>query len=141
MQPAIQRNNSATRKILHELDDVVLQAEMGLPHPEPYYCTPTFPFGLQNLTTVVREVTELKILIDSKKDLNYILQMAQGQASRDPAAPAIDQIKTESEEGNPNPTLTINPTTKGQTRHWLNPHNQTPEEVPFQEGPALSPLR
>ena len=139
MQPAIQRNNSATRKILHELDDVALQAEMGLPRPKSYYCTPTFPFGLQNLTTVVWEVTESKILIDSKKDLNYILQMAQGQASRDPAAPATDQIKTESEEGNPNPTLTIKPIPEGQTRRCSNPHNQTFEELPFQVGPALSP--
>ena len=65
--------------------------------------------------------------------------MVQGQASRDPSAPATDQIKTESEEGNPNPTLTIKPIPEGQTRRWSNTHNQTFEELPFQVGPALSP--
>ena len=72
--------------ILHELDDVALRAHMGLPPPEPYYRSPTFPLGLQNLATVFREATESKILMDSEKDLNYILRFEQGHAFGNPIA-------------------------------------------------------
>ena len=80
---------------------MALRAEMGLPPPKPYYCTLNFPFGLQNLTTVFREVTESNILTDSEKGLDSLLSIGQGQTSRDLVDPVTDQTKAELEEGNP----------------------------------------
>ena len=92
---------------------MALQAEMGLPPPEPYYYTPTFSFGLQNLATTFGEVTKSKILINSEKDLDSLLLIGKGKASGDCAVPITNKIKTDSEEGDPNPTnstLTIKST-------------------------------
>jgi hypothetical protein len=47
-RPVTQRDLSSSNQTLHELDDMALRAEMGLPPLEPFYCAPTFPFGLQN---------------------------------------------------------------------------------------------
>jgi len=102
--PATQRDLSTSNQTLHELDDMALQAEMGLPLPEPYYCAPTFSFGLQNLATAFWEATKSKILTNSEKDPNSLLLIGQGKASEDHAVPITDQIKTKSEEGDPNPT-------------------------------------
>ena len=115
-----------------------LRAKMGLPLLEPYYYTPTISFGLQNLAITFWEATESKILTNSEKDLDSLLLIGQGKASGDPAAPTTDQIKIESEEGDPNPinpTLTIKSTLEGRTVYWSDPHDQTLEELPFQEGP------
>ena len=72
-RPATQRNLSVINQTLHELDDVALWAKMGLPPPEPYYCAPTFPFGLQNLATAFWEATESKVLTNLEKDLDSLL--------------------------------------------------------------------
>ena len=77
-RPATQHDNSATSQTLHEFEDLALRAEMGFPPPEPYYCAPTFPFGLQNLATAFWEATKSKILANSEKDLDFLLLIGQG---------------------------------------------------------------
>ena len=100
------------------------------------YCIPNIPFGLQNLATVFREATESKIITESEKGLDSLLLIGQEYISEDLAAPATDQVKAESEEGDPtNSSLTIKPTLEGQTIHRPNDC----EELPYQVGPPLSP--
>ena len=115
-RPATQRDNCATTQTQHKLDDVALRAKMGLPPPKPYYCTLNFPFRLQNITTVFREVTESNILTDSEKGLDSLLSIGQGQTSRDLVDPVTDQTKAELEEGNP-----INPPDYKTNPRGLNP--------------------
>jgi len=100
-QPTAQRDDCATTQTPHASDDVALRARMGLPPTEPTYCALNIPFRLQNLATVYREATTSKILIESEKDLDFLLLIGQEQVSGYPAALATDQTISESEEGKP----------------------------------------